>query len=297
MEGADSILKDRPIIVGLDAASVFIHRISLPKVLERELSQVIPLRLEQDLPLPLNRVCTSWYAKTPRGSPDLEVEVLVIHRSLLERVLSLSKAWGASVSRIGLARGEDDVVGDFLTQRPPRLRRSLNMSERRLAMTVGITAALLLSLVAGHWLYERVRVGRALQPIHAEAARADQISGLLDTESTASRSVASLMAQPDALDALAVLTEVTPKDSWIYQLQIEAQPDKGTEAKLSAYTPVATMLLSTYRQSGQFSHVQLITAGSAGLGRGDRLEMSAAWGAPEGSSGVSQPPPASPSRF
>ena len=82
-----------------------VHRIVLPRALEREIDQVIPLQLERELPLSAERVAVDWrLLKRPRAEPRITVEVLIVHRAVIERVKSLARALRVELVRVGLTR-------------------------------------------------------------------------------------------------------------------------------------------------------------------------------------------------
>jgi hypothetical protein len=274
-------IKGTRAVVSLAPEFALVHRIVLPRSLQREIDQVIPLQLERELPLPTDRVAIDWrISHRARGEPRITVEVLIVHRAVIERARSLARALRVELVRIGLASRKKGVVGDFLgaSRRVSLLR--LNAAEARLAWSAGALAVLWGLLIGGQWVYERMRVGRALHETTPHALSVDRIKHELSVEAAPAVALVTLMREPDALDMLTALTEAVPKDSWAYELDISAQSPSAAEIKASAFTPTATTLVDLLGRSPQFAHVRLISATSAGLFAGDRLTLTARWAGP-----------------
>jgi hypothetical protein len=279
-------------VVALSGEFVLVHEIVLPRALEREVDQVIPLQLERELPLPTDRLALDWrISRRSRGEGRITVEVLIVHRALIERVKSLTRAWRIDLMRIGLAREARAIAGDFLrtSRRVSPLR--LNATEARLALTAGALAVLWGLLIGGQWVYERVRVGRALDAVNPHALLADRIREELRAAAAPGAALVTLMREPDALDALTALTEAVPADSWAYEVDIGAESPQAAEIKASTFTPTATTLVDLLGRSPQFGAVRSVSATPAGLFAGDRLKLTARWANPPAAASAPQVPP------
>lgn len=255
-----------------------VHHLHLPRSLARELDSVIPLQLERELPLPADRVALDWRVlKRPRAEPRIRVEVLIVHRAVIERVQSLARALRVELVRISLVAEGHSIAGDFLrgSRRASPLR--LNTPERRLAWSAGALAVLWGLVIGGQWLYERVRVGHALKDVAPHALHADRLEAQVTREAAPAVALATLMREPDALDVLTELTETVPKDSWAYELDISAPASEPAEIRASAFTPAAPMLVDLLGRSPHFEHVQTVSSKPAGLFAGDRLSLTARW--------------------
>jgi hypothetical protein len=270
-------------VAALAGGFALVHQIVLPRALEREIDSVIPLQLERELPLSPDRVAVDWrILKRPRAEPRITVEVLIVHRAVIDRVQALARALRVELVRVGLAREGGGLVGDLLhvSARVSPLR--LNAREARLALTAAALAVLWGLLIGGQWLYERARVGRALQEVAPRALHVDRLSGQLTQEAAPAEALLTLMREPDALDVLTALTEAVPKDSWAYELDISAQPSQAAEIRASTFTPTATLLVDLLNRAPRFQQVKLISASSDGLFTGDRLTLTARWENPSG---------------
>ena len=268
------------------------HHIVLPRTLEREVDEVIPLQLERELPVPADRVALDWrILPRPRPEPRITVELLVVHRAVVERVKSLARALGVELVRVGLSHEGSGVRGNFLRASHRMSPLRLTATERRLALSAGALAALWGLLIGGQWLYERARVDRVLKEATPHAVHVDRLREQLSAEAAPGASLAALMREPDALDVLTALTEAVPKDSWAYEVDISAQAPRSAEIKASTFTPTASMLVDLLGRSPQFEHVQLVSSRSAGLFAGDRLTLTAHWAPPSATMPSSQATP------
>lgn len=268
-------------VAALASEFALVHHIVLPRALEREIDQVVPLQLERELPLAADRVALDWRAlKRPRTEPRLTVEVLIVHRAVLERVQSLARALRVRLVRVGIASDSTRVTGNLLGASHRVSAFRLNGTEARLALSAGALAVLWGLLIGGQWIYERARVGRALKEAAPHALHVDHLNEQLSEEAAPAAALVTLMREPDALDVLTALTEAVPKDSWAYELDISAPSPESAEVRASTFTPTATMLVDLLGRSPQFEHVKLISATSAELFSGDRLTLTARWASP-----------------
>lgn len=255
-----------------------VHRFSLPDALERDLDRVIALQLEREQPLRPDRVCFDWrLVGRSRSERRLTVEVLLAHRGCIERVQALAQAWQVHPVVIGVADATGRSTANFVERTTRSGTSRLSRVEARLALAGAALATLCALTIGAQWIYERVQVGRTLAAAKREAAITDRLRREVESTAAPAAALTGLMRQTDALDVLTVLTERIPADSWVYELDIGAQDPIPPEAKVSAFTPTATLLVDLLRKSGNFDRVQLLSAVSAGLGSGDRLQLIARW--------------------
>ena len=274
-------LRGTKAVFGFAPRYVLAHKLSLPVSVERELEQVVALQLERDCPVPLDQVYVDRRAsKRSRAGTKLEVTVLIIQRGRVDRLRYLARAWGLRVGRIGVISDSGDVIGDFLRAPTALSRLRFTKTDRRLAIAAVTLAVACAALIAFQWGYERVMVGRKLRALEGPAATTEKLARELKKDADPAEALVSLMRQPDALDVLTRLTEVTPKDTWFYDLDISAQWPQAPRVKLSGFTPVATLLVGAIQSSGSLNEVRLVSASSAGLGSGqDRLQLTAQFAA------------------
>jgi len=264
--------------VQLAREEVLLYELTLPASLERELGQVISLRLERDLPLHREQVYVDhWVKERLRRRRQIVVHVLVARRSDVERVRELLAASGLRLARVGVAdpsRGPKYVAGNLL---PGSFRvRFLSVRERALAYSVCVVASLWVLLIAGQWIYERTRVGLEIERTAAKADAVRHLMHRLAADEAPARALERVAATPDAAEVLLDLTQTMPRDSWAYALTIWA-PDSGEpEVVLSGFTPTATSLVDTLAKSGRFGKLRLVFATASEIGSGDRLQISSA---------------------
>lgn len=264
-------------VFALSSEDVLTRRLTLPESVERELDQVVGLQLERESPMPLDRVrIDRQISERLRRERLIKVDVSLVHRARVERVRELARKWGVHLVRVGVSTESGDVTGDFL-RAPTRLSRlKLTSTDRRLTVSVASLAVVCLGVVAFHWTYERLELGRELERLQAPATTAKGLAKKLETDAAPAEALVNLMTQPDALDALTTLTTEVPKDSWVYDLEVSAQWPQTPRIKLSGFTPAATMLVGLLGAGRRFDDVRLVSAISAGLGSAqDRLQLTA----------------------
>lgn len=264
-------------VFALSSDDVLTRSLTLPESVERDLDQVVGLQLERESPMPLERVCIDrQISERLRRERQIKVDVSLVHRARVEQVRELARKWGVHVVRVGVSTESGDVTGNFL-RAPTRLSRlKLTPTDRRLAVSAATLATVCLGVVAFHWVYERVEIGRELRHLQDPADAAGGLAKRLETDAAPAVALVNLMRQPDALDALTTLTTEVPRDSWVYDLDVSAQWPQTPRIKLSGFTPTATMLVGVLGTGGRFDDVRLVSAMSAGLGSAqDRLQLTA----------------------
>lgn len=277
LELSGSAARGARAVVALDPEYVLTRGLTLPESVERDLDEVLTFQLERESPIPPDRACIDKRITSRlRGERQIRVEVLIAHRHRVEQARQLVSGWGFHVTRVGVGTDPDKVSGNFLRARMRLSRLKLTSIERRLAVSAAALAALWLGVVGAHWMYERTRVDRELERLRGPAVAATRLAQDLRARAAPAEELVRLMHEPDALEALSVLSTEIPKDSWAYELEISAQWPQVPRIKLSGFTPVATMLIGRLESSGRFQHVRLVSAMSAGLGSGqDRLQLTA----------------------
>lgn len=253
--------------------------LTLPDVVEGDLDAVLALQLERESPMPLSRVYTDRsISERLRQSGRIKVVVLIVQRDLIDRVRGLARAWGVHIVRAGMAGADGTVTGNFLQAPASLARLRLTGLQRRLAVSSAGLAMLCVCVIGAHWIRERIVLGRELARLHAPAIAAEGLAKQLRTTAEPAEALAQLMEQPDAVDVLTALTQDTPKDSWVYDLDISAQWPSTPRVRLTGFTPTATTLVGVLGSSGHFDSVRLVSALSAGLGSGqDQMQLTARW--------------------
>jgi hypothetical protein len=279
LPGPDASIRGTRAVLALAPEHVLSRRLTLPEGVERDLERVITLQLERESPIPPERVCVE-HLITERLKQDrrIGVEVLIVHRERLEKLRDLVRAWGLRPMRIGVERS-GQVIGNFLGNKAASQAMRATRIDRRLAAAGGALAVSCALVIGWQWGYERLEVGRELRKVAVHAANADKLFRQLASAASPGEALVRTMEQPDALDMLTALTNQVPADSWVYDLEITAEPASGgPQIRLSGFTPAATLLVDQLGKSGQLTNVRLVSASSAGLGSGqDRLQLTASW--------------------
>jgi hypothetical protein len=276
--GSTAVIENTRAEVGLAPDLVLVHHLTFPDTVERDLDQVVPLQLERELPMPPERVAYDWrVAKRLKRERRIVVEVLIVRREVIERVHERAHAWHLQLTRIGRGSDPGRITGNFSQTRRRRRASRFDPIETRLAISAAVLAAFWGMALGCQWAYERIKLRHAIVEVSTKAKRTDQLVKEVQSAAAPQAALAELMGAPDALDVLVGLTEQIPADSWAYDIELTAEYPAPPKIKLSAFTPTATMLVDLLRKSGQFEHVRLVQATSAGLGFGNRLQLTATW--------------------
>jgi hypothetical protein len=221
-----------------------------------------------------------WITRRLKDKRQIRVRVLVAHRSRLERLREQLATWSWRLARVGIADEDQPgkVVGDLL----PAHRRSwlvLARGDRLLLRSAGVILGVWVLTVLGQWAYERIEVNAELHKAQDAADRVRQLRARLERDSAPARALAQQERLPDAAETLLTLTDAVPADSWVSSLDVTISTPSA-QLRLTALTPVATLLVDRLARTPHFHAVRLLSASSAGVGAGDRLELSATLGSP-----------------
>lgn len=270
----EPVRNSRAIIV-LAPDRVLTQEISFPDTVERDLDSVVALYVERELPLRRDRVCVDYsVVSRSREKRRITLRLLVARREDIEQLRERTRAWGVRPIRVGILDAEGQLVGNFLRIQARFAARQLSAWDRRLLAMTAALAVVLLTVVTGQRIYERVQVGREAQRASEAAARVNTLARRLARESAPAEELSALMSRPDATDVLISLTASVPPDSWVYELQVTAPSAQPAEIKLSGYSPAATALVDVLEKLPQLDKVLLQSVQSAGLGTAlDRLQL------------------------
>ena len=236
--GSVEVIRNHRAVVALDPAITLTYDITLPEATERTLDQVIPLYLEREFPLTLDRIAFDYLVvRRDREAQQIDVRLMIIQRTLLERILAAAIAWRVRTIQVGLAADNTDrCVGNFIRSTK---RLSLRLSRLDKALMAGLIFLLVVTsgIVMGQWGLERYRVGAAIENLRPQAKVVQQAAQHLRALAAPAELLSIIAHQADAADFVEALTDVTPADTWISQLSIRAPALSTATFTLTAYTP------------------------------------------------------------
>jgi hypothetical protein len=277
--GLTEALRNTRAIIVMPPAHVLTQEISLPDSVERDLDSMIALHLERELPLRRERVHVDYgVVSRSREERRITLRLFVARRDDIAKLRERAEAWGVRLIRVGILDEAGRIVGNFLRTQTRFAGWQLSRVDRRLIAMTAALVMILITVVMGQWIYERVEAGREANRLGEAADRVHALARRLSRESAPAEALSALMSKPDATDVLISLTASVPADSWVYDLQVDARSAQSAEIKLSGYSAAATALVDALEKLPQLEKVQLQSAQSAGLGSAqDRLQLVAIW--------------------
>ena len=266
------------IVLALDPKQVLTFDVTVPSVVERDLRSAMGLYLERELPISTDRVHLDMRVKRrDRTSRTIMAELVLVHRSLVERVCRPLSDAGLRIVRVGVQR-DGEVIGNLLPRRTRLEQLRMTDLDRRLAAAAAVLAAAVAVVIGAQWAFERYQIAKELSRVQAAAATARALALRYERESRPIADLAELMARPDASDVLTALTKRIPDPSWLYEVEVLPQPGDTMHVKMGGFVPTATVFTDMLAKETEFQDVRLLSASSAGLGSGkDRVQLTARW--------------------
>jgi hypothetical protein len=265
--------------VVLPKSAILMRRIWLPANAEHNLTPLVELQLERELPIPRDQVHVDWRIEARnRDRTKIEVVIGIVWRSEIERLVSAMSQWKLRVASIAVDQDGDAPSFNFAPRRTRRSTSRLARVDRLLVISAAIFWLAYAGVIGAQWMRERIVVTEALAEMTAPTLRVEHMRAELDQRRRPMLTLLQLMAAPSSAEVLADLTAAVPRDSWLQQLEIRSLDDNSSLIKLTAITPTATQLVNQLEQSPRFENVALQSAGTMGLGMArDRAELSARW--------------------
>lgn len=266
----------------LPASKVLFRSLVLPLVSDRDLGQIVSLRLERELPLAQSGVYVDWCVNERSVAENrMVVGLAIAKRSDVDALRSSLERWGWKVLGVGVAEGgEFSGPGqfNFSKMRAASSSPGADRLERRLQWSAVGLLCIVAAITLGRWAYEYQSVRDTVLSAERELREFDSNRARLSTLSEPIRAISNRMQQSSSIDILAKLTELMPSDSWVYQLEVNTA-EKGTGViKLSGMTAAPAALVDVLEQSNEFASVELRSSNSAGLGSDrQRVEIAAQW--------------------
>lgn len=259
--GSIEVVQGTRTLLGLSEEFVLTHELTLPDAVERNLDSAVELYLEREFPLTLNSVwITHEVVRRVRSQRQLVVRIKVVRREVLQQVISAARAWGLRITQVGTTAADGRVVDNFL--RPDTSARKIRLSRMDQRLLAMLLAVILIagSIVAGQWSMERYHARQALEQVKPSAQSAQAVAHQLNKQAGPALLLGEIGKIPDAAEILAVLTEQTSADTWIYQLSIRAAPRIPPLLEIAAFTPPSLEYQKSLEDSDWFEQVVLISA-------------------------------------
>jgi hypothetical protein len=262
--------------------AILVHHIWLPAGAEKNLTPVIELQLERDLPMPRDQVQLDWRVEARnRDRAKIKVAVAIVWRGEIERLLADFSRWPVRVVSIIAEPPGTGLTFNFSPRRRRRSTGRLPMFDRALLIGAPMFTLVFTIIVCAQWVHERRVVDEMVLNMREPTRRIERMRSDLDKVREPVLTLHRLMASPSAARILLDLTSAIPHESWIQQLEISRCESDRCFIKLTALTPAATTLADQLARSPHFEKVELQTAASLALGAArDRAELSMVWRQP-----------------
>lgn len=261
----------------LPAASVLIHRVWLPSSAVRNLTPVIQLQLERELPLPCDQVRIDWQIGAHNHDRTrIEVLIAVLRRHELERWIDTLRQWKVRIGSVGVTVGGATAC-NFSPNDARRTAASMTRVDRRLIIGAGVSLLLFLGVTAGQWMQERKVVAAAIAKASEPAARVELMRSRLDTLQAPMTKLIELIQSTSSAQVLADLTAAIPRDTWVQQLDLRSTDRDACLINMVVVTPAATLLADHLSHTPHFSSVELQSAGLAQTIGSDLAEIQTVW--------------------
>ena len=263
----------RPAMMGLRTEQVMILDLKLPKAAEKALHTAMPLRLLRELPLQLDQFLIDWQViEKDRAAQQLTVRTWVVRRTDVQRELARAERWGLRIVQVGVDERQGLIARNFLKAHIQRTRVSAWQRDRRLAACAAAIATAILGLTMGQWLLERHQIRLVAAPLHAQSLAIQNLAQEARAAWSPAATLHTVMANPDATDALVALTQAVPATAWIYDASIEARLASPVHLKLIGIAAKASALVQMLESTPQFKAVTLANALPMG-GTNDREQF------------------------
>ena len=231
-----------PVVLRLAEPEVLRKTVRLPLAAQSSLAQVLAFEMDRETPFTADELCWDFVvARRDRVAARLDVELLLVPRTVVERLAGLLRAHGLPPVAVEAAENGG---------RPPvRLRRGWREEDTaprwRRGLVRGLVAAnaaLALLLVATPF----IRQQRALDAVEArlDAARpAFEAATVLRRERDRLSEAADLLRTergrvPGALQVLQAATNALPDDTWLTELAL-----RGGQLTLTGQSPSAAGII------------------------------------------------------
>jgi len=226
------------------------------------MANIVRLYLERELPLPLARFYFT-HRELPRawGEPTVRVQIIITRRDVIDGLLGTAKAWGLRPVVAGVAVGTTGIAGNVLAVQAARWRpTTLSVVDRRL-LQAGAVLGVLCALTVGvqNWR-ERVVVSRELAKVSELALSVSGKADALSRRVVPAQALARIVAAGDAADVLAELSERVPRDSWAYELSIDAPHSSVATVKMTGFAVTSAGLLEALQHAPRLTEVTLLNA-------------------------------------
>lgn len=208
----------------LPATAVLRRQLQLPAAAEARLQEVVRFEIDRQTPFPVDQVFFDARVLSRRADGQLEVELVVVPRHLLETLMSPREAWAGQLDGVDALDAEGEPLAVNLL--PLAQRRQRQEPLRRLNRLLLLSALVTLVLAGWQLLDNRRQAAAALATqvdglavrARAVSAQRQQLQDLLDGQAFFARRGTQQAAMTELLDEL---SRRLPEDTWVEKLSVE----------------------------------------------------------------------------
>lgn len=211
-------------VLMLPTTLVMIHRLHLPTAAARDLTAVVGYELDKYTPYPRDQLLYV-VRQGGRSAGRLQITLIAILRERMHAILAECAAQGLTPQRVDVCAADGTPLGIDLLPESARPVSPRGAVDRRRVL-VGSCAALLVTLM-GLWLHDRqqrlegMRV--TVQSQRGEVAQVQHLrQQLTNTLGAADYLTRHKAARPTMAALMSQLTACLPDDTWLEQLEIDA---------------------------------------------------------------------------
>ena len=235
--------------ISLSTSHILRKRFKLPLAVEENLAQALGFEMDRHTPFKSDQVYFDYRIIGRDTKADqLEVQIVLAPRPVMDEMLALVKSWGVSVQGVWLA--------DELSAMPPRanllplaLRASGKSPLRHVNLALAALAGILLlvSLILPVWQKRELvfRLTPLADGARQQAEATDALHRELDKRvAEHNHLLEKKQTVPVMVAALDELASLLPDDTWVQQLDL-----KGKELLIQGETASSSQLVGLFEQS------------------------------------------------
>ncbi len=211
-------------VLMLPTTVVMIHRLQLPTAAARALTAVVGYELDKYTPYPRDQLLYV-VRQDGRSAGGLQITLMAILRERMHAILAECAAQGLTPQRVDVCAEDGTPLGIDLLPESARPSNPRGGVDRRRVL-VGLCAVLLATLM-GLWLHDRQQrlegMRATVQSLKGQVAQVQQLrQQLSNTLGAADYLTRHKAARPTMAALMSELTACLPDDTWLEQLEIDA---------------------------------------------------------------------------
>lgn len=235
--------------ISLATSRILRKRLKLPLAVEENLAQVLEFEMDRHTPFKSDHVYFDYLIiGRDAVAGQLEVQIVLAPRLVVDEMLSLVKSWGAGVQGVWLA-DELSVLPPRANLLPPALRASGKSPLRHLTLALASLAGVLLLAALTIPAWQKRELSIRLMPLAESARQQAEATDVLHREldkrvAEYNHLLEKKQTVPVMVAALDELARLLPDNTWVQQLDL-----KGKELLIQGETASSSQLVGLFEQS------------------------------------------------